>query len=162
MNIVQCSSCGANIFFAKNVATGNSGPLNAKAVPVYHLNEDGTVKVAGQFFVSHFLSCPHANKHSKKPEPATSPSDEMPPVDQEPPPAYSDEERYTPPPSGSTVPGGFAQPMPFGKHKGTPLIKLPSEYIVWMLENAKNLRPPLRSGLEAALEKKRASKGAAR
>ena len=159
MNIVQCSSCGANIFFAKNVATGNSGPLNAKAAPVYHLNEDGTVKVAGQFFVSHFLSCPHANQHSKKPAPPPAPPDEMPPVDHEPPP-YSDEERYEPPPSGGTVPGGFGQPMPFGKHKGVPLIQLPTAYIEWCLEKMDNLRPPLRSGLQAALEKKRATKGA--
>ena len=158
MNIVPCSSCGANIFFAKNVATGNSGPLNAKAVPVYHLNEDGTVKVAGQFFVSHFLSCPHANQHSKKPAPPPAQHDEMPPVDQEPP-AYSDEERYQPPASGGTVQGGWASIMPFGAHKGKPLIQLPTAYIEWCLDNMKNLRPPLRSGLEAALEKKRATKG---
>ena len=153
-----CKSCGMELIFAHNPETGKAIPLVAKKVPVYDIDADGAAIKVGEFHVNHYINCPHANQHHKKSAPPPAQHDEMPPVDHEPPP-YSDEERYQPPPSGGTVQGGWASIMPFGAHKGKPLIQLPTAYIEWCLDNMKNLRPPLRSGLEAALEKKRATKG---
>jgi exodeoxyribonuclease X len=39
--------------------------------------------------------------------------------------------------------------MPFGKHKGQPLRKIPKSYVEWLLENGKNLDEDLRFSLEA-------------
>jgi hypothetical protein len=42
--------------------------------------------------------------------------------------------------------------MPFGKHKGTPLSELPIDYIWWL--NGKDIRDPLRSALDAEIERR--------
>lgn len=44
--------------------------------------------------------------------------------------------------------------MPFGKHKGTPVMALPSSYIGWALENMTQLRADLRGELAAELAKR--------
>jgi exodeoxyribonuclease X len=46
--------------------------------------------------------------------------------------------------------------MPFGKHKGQPLSEVPIDYIWWL--NDKNLRDPLRSALNAELERRDSKK----
>lgn len=156
MNTRPCKSCGMELVFAHSTETGAAIPLVAKKVPVYDINADGAAVKVGDFYISHYINCPQASTHSKKAPPMQAPpaeSDEMPPL--------SDEERYANEynqRSSGQAQGGFAMPMPFGKHKGTPLIRLPSNYIEWILREMKDLRPPLRSGLEAALEKKKASK----
>ena len=43
--------------------------------------------------------------------------------------------------------------MPFGKHKGTPIRDLPSDYIHWVLENL-NLRDELFKALSAEYERR--------
>ena len=162
MNTRPCKSCGMELIFAHNPETGKAVPLVAKKVPVYDIDADGAAIKVGMHHISHFLNCVGAAQHSKKPatQPAPAPHDEMPPVDQEPPP-YSDEERYHAPPreTPARAQGGFGMLFPFGKHKNTPVIKCPTAYLEWCLDNI-DLRPPLRSAIEAALEKKRASKGA--
>lgn len=40
--------------------------------------------------------------------------------------------------------------MPFGKHKGTPINELPGDYIIWALNNLKEMDPYLRKALENA------------
>jgi hypothetical protein len=44
--------------------------------------------------------------------------------------------------------------MPFGRHKGEKIRDLPDEYIGWMLNNAENLRPPLKGALEAEQQRR--------
>jgi hypothetical protein len=43
--------------------------------------------------------------------------------------------------------------MPFGKHRGTPIDRLPLEYIDWLIDQD-FLREPLRSTLEAEFERR--------
>lgn len=57
--------------------------------------------------------------------------------------------------------GPGSRPMPFGKHKGTPLEDLPTDYIEWVLRELKDLRSDLRDELENQLEM-RAGRGVAR
>lgn len=38
--------------------------------------------------------------------------------------------------------------MPFGKHKGKDLENVPDDYLLWVLENADNLRGDLKTYLE--------------
>jgi hypothetical protein len=46
--------------------------------------------------------------------------------------------------------------MPFGKHIGAPLSELPIDYIWWL--NEKDIRDPLRSALDAELERRDSKK----
>ena len=90
----RCTSCGRAIIWAQSPA-GKNLPLDARAVTVYRLEEAGTVMkaiaieptmtpmnapglfdgdavvqpepVAVKAYVSHFLTCPNAASHSRKP-----------------------------------------------------------------------------------------------
>lgn len=41
--------------------------------------------------------------------------------------------------------------MPFGKHKGTPLSKVPRDYLIWAVRNATIMKPGLRQEIEKHL-----------
>jgi hypothetical protein len=41
--------------------------------------------------------------------------------------------------------------MPFGKHRGTPLEKVPEDYLRWVLDHCENVGPTLRRGIEQRL-----------
>lgn len=41
--------------------------------------------------------------------------------------------------------------MPWGKHKGTPLDKVPRDYLTWAIHNADAMRPELRLEIEKTL-----------
>lgn len=64
MNIVKCSSCGRAIVWALS-PTGARLPVDARAVTVYRLEDEGqqvnAVKVdhEAKIYVSHFLTCPN-------------------------------------------------------------------------------------------------------
>lgn len=76
-----CSSCGAKIIDASQPGKEGTIPLNARRARAYVLDESGSRPVASQvvvaldeaesdlFFVSHFLTCPHASEHSKSKKP---------------------------------------------------------------------------------------------
>lgn len=42
--------------------------------------------------------------------------------------------------------------MPFGKHKGKALANVPAHYLLWLYENAENLRNPLKAYIEENLD----------
>jgi hypothetical protein len=42
--------------------------------------------------------------------------------------------------------------MPFGKHKGKKMANVPAYYLMWLWENADNLRDPLKSYIEKNLD----------
>ena len=60
-----------------------------------------------------------------------------------------------PGPSPRWTPGGYASPfgmkMPFGKHKGVLLSKIPTDYLHWVL-TLPDLRPDLRRAIQQELE----------
>jgi hypothetical protein len=44
--------------------------------------------------------------------------------------------------------------MPFGKHKGTPLVDVPTGYLQWVLRNCTDLHPGLRTALARELARR--------
>lgn len=64
----KCRSCGADIFFIRT-PNGRQTPVNAQLVEgdvVWIQQEDKTWKLdKGLGYVSHFATCPHAQKHRK-------------------------------------------------------------------------------------------------
>lgn len=56
-----CGSCGDPIIWITNAKSGNAGPYNTKRVVVTTAKGE---TVSG--FVSHFATCPHANRHRKR------------------------------------------------------------------------------------------------
>ncbi len=63
-----CKGCGKEIIWGET-QEGKKMPLDP-AVPVYYYNIDGTGKITktprSQFMISHFVTCPEANKFSGK------------------------------------------------------------------------------------------------
>ena len=46
--------------------------------------------------------------------------------------------------------------MPFGKHQGKPMIEVPASYLLWLHDNAKDLRDPLKSYIKENIDVLRA------
>ena len=42
--------------------------------------------------------------------------------------------------------------MPFGKHRGVPLEQVPEAYLLWLLDNCRQLSPTLREAIQQQLE----------
>ena len=70
-----CSSCGRAIIWATS-PTGARLPLTAKPVTVYMIDTGGpddtytpdAIKAdGGPYYISHFVDCPNAAQHSRKP-----------------------------------------------------------------------------------------------
>ena len=72
MEVAKCRSCGRNIVWATS-PTGAALPIDARAISPYVLRQDGDgpvravkANVPGEsIYVSHFLTCPQADLHSR-------------------------------------------------------------------------------------------------
>lgn len=66
----KCKSCGADIIWAD--ISGKKTPLNFRRVAVYNekyipgSNDPEFIKFLDPFYISHFITCPDADKWSKK------------------------------------------------------------------------------------------------
>lgn len=76
MNIVQCRSCQARIFWAKSAKSGAAMPIDADPIEggnIRIINGEAHVlsgdmaeeMMRGPAYQSHFVSCPHAARHRK-------------------------------------------------------------------------------------------------
>lgn len=76
MKTIKCRACDADIFFAPTAA-GKSVPLDAKPVENgnYFLDDGGIARVIGkgqftlvarELYLSHFATCPDAQRFRKK------------------------------------------------------------------------------------------------
>lgn len=62
--IALCRSCGREIIWAKT-ETGRNAPFDARPITVYVVNAAGIAQpLRGR--VSHFATCPHADRHRAK------------------------------------------------------------------------------------------------
>lgn len=73
--MANCSSCGAEIVWAKSAATGKAIPLDAKPEKRFYewvgTIESGSAEVAlMDTYQTHFATCPNAAQH-RKPKDAT-------------------------------------------------------------------------------------------
>ena len=67
MNIVQCKSCGADIFFVRMRKTGGSMPLDAKPQKLVQLVPEKTLEgEMVEVFMPHFATCPTAAQHRRR------------------------------------------------------------------------------------------------
>ena len=66
----ECRACGAKIYFGFNEKTNKFIPLDKKA-PTYEIThtELGQTAVRSEAYVSHFATCPQADRFKKKQQP---------------------------------------------------------------------------------------------
>lgn len=62
----RCRSCGRELVFAKSTQSGKTVPLVAKPVTAYQLTWGGSARPIGQVHISHFVDCPHWQRHKKE------------------------------------------------------------------------------------------------
>lgn len=70
MTNASCKSCGAPIVWMVIESTKKPHPFNAKPIngwqPTGLMMKSAMVVSPGQYYVSHFATCPDAEKHRKK------------------------------------------------------------------------------------------------